>query len=81
MNARRNTRQRETILEVIQHASGPLGVPEILERSRSQIPGLGLATGYCTLTLLKDGKQALEVVCLRFPRVLGLGTRVMAVLP
>ena len=61
MNARRNTRQRETILEVIQHASGPLGVTEILERSRTQIPGLGLATVYRTLSLLKEAGQVLEV--------------------
>ncbi len=61
MNARRNTRQRETILEVIQNAKGPLGVTEILERARTEIPGLGLATVYRTLTLLKEGAQILEV--------------------
>ena len=61
MNARRNTRQRETILEVIQHAKGPLGVTEILERARIGIPGLGLATVYRTLAMLKEGGQVLEV--------------------
>jgi Fur family transcriptional regulator, ferric uptake regulator len=61
MSAQRNTRQRETILGVIQHASGPLGVMEILERSRTQIPGLGLATVYRTLALLKSGAQVIEV--------------------
>lgn len=50
----RNTRQRDAILEVIQAASGPLTVPEILERAQRTIPGLGVATVYRTLKLLQE---------------------------
>jgi Fur family transcriptional regulator, ferric uptake regulator len=51
---RRNTRQREVILGVIEAARGPLSIPEILQSARSHLPRVGLATVYRTLNLLRD---------------------------
>jgi Fur family ferric uptake transcriptional regulator len=59
----RNTRQRETIDEVIREADGPLTVPEIFERARERVPGLGMATVYRTVKLLSEAGQ-LQVVIL-----------------
>jgi Fur family ferric uptake transcriptional regulator len=51
---RRNTRQREVILSVIEGARGPLSIHEILEGARAHLPRVGLATVYRTLNLLRD---------------------------
>jgi Fur family ferric uptake transcriptional regulator len=61
MTARRNTRQRDAILDTIDRAEGPLTTQGILERSRVALPQLGLATVYRTLALLKDDGRILEV--------------------
>lgn len=58
----RNTRQRETIVEVIQAAAGPLTVPEIFERAQQRIPGLGIATVYRTVKLLGESRQVQVVI-------------------
>jgi Fur family ferric uptake transcriptional regulator len=58
----RNTRQRETIVEVIQEAAGPLTVPEIFERAQQRIPGLGIATVYRTVKLLGEARQVQVVI-------------------
>jgi Fur family ferric uptake transcriptional regulator len=58
----RNTRQRETIVEVIREAAGPLTVPEIFERAQQRIPGLGIATVYRTVKLLGESRQVQVVI-------------------
>ncbi|MBB4635083.1 Fur family transcriptional regulator [Longimicrobium terrae] len=58
----RNTRQRDTIAEVIRDAAGPLTVPEIFERSQQSIPGLGIATVYRTVKLLSEAGQLQAVI-------------------
>ena len=57
----RHTRQREAIFETIREAEGPLSVPEILERCRTRVPRLGLATVYRTIGLLRDAGEITEV--------------------
>lgn len=57
----RNTRQRETILEVLQTAEGPLGIPEILTRAKDHLPSVGLATVYRTVNRLRAEQAILEV--------------------
>ncbi|PYE54508.1 Fur family transcriptional regulator [Deinococcus yavapaiensis] len=53
----RNTRQRDTILAVLERAEGPLSAPELLCRAQQDLPGLGIATVYRTLKLLtEDGR-------------------------
>ena len=61
MPAKRNTRQREIILETLSQAEGPLTTQGILERARVDIPQLGLATVYRTVALLRDDGRILEV--------------------
>lgn len=58
----RNTRQRETIVEVIQESAGPLTVPEIFERAQQHVPGLGIATVYRTVKLLAESGQVQTVI-------------------
>jgi Fur family transcriptional regulator, ferric uptake regulator len=58
----RQTRQRDTIVEVIRGSAGPLTVGEILERAQEQVPGLGVATVYRTVKLLLEGKQIQTVI-------------------
>jgi len=58
----RNTRQRETIVEVIHEAEGPLTVPEIFERAQERVPGLGIATVYRTVKLLSESRQVQVVI-------------------
>lgn len=60
---RRNTRQREIILEVIRSANGPLSIHQILTRSRQRMPRLGLATVYRTVNLLRE-EDRIELVTL-----------------
>jgi Fur family transcriptional regulator, ferric uptake regulator len=61
MPAKRNTRQREIILETLSRAEGPLTTQGILERARVELPQLGLATVYRTVALLRDDGRILEV--------------------
>lgn len=58
----RNTRQRDTIIEVIREAEGPLTVPELLERAQQTLPGLGIATVYRTVKLLSEAGQLQAVI-------------------
>ena len=59
---KRQTRQREAILETIRRAEGPLSVAEILERCRSSVPSLGLATVYRTIQLLRESGSITDVL-------------------
>jgi Fur family ferric uptake transcriptional regulator len=61
MTVRRNTPQRDAILETIERAEGPLTTQGIFERSRAAWPRLGLATVYRTLALLRDDGRIKEV--------------------
>jgi Fur family transcriptional regulator, ferric uptake regulator len=58
---RRNTRQRETIIDVLEQSEGPLSIPQILERAHLELPNLGLATVYRTVNFLRDEQKVLEV--------------------
>ncbi|WP_291422976.1 Fur family transcriptional regulator [Deinococcus sp.] len=57
MTTTRSTRQRDVISRVLSAAEGPLAVAEVLERSKSDLPGLGIATVYRTLKLLTEQGQ------------------------
>lgn len=59
--ATRNTRQRETVIETIRAAEGPLTASRILDRAGRQLPGLGLATVYRTLGWLLTQGAVLRV--------------------
>jgi len=55
----RRTRQRDTILNNILSAEGPLSVSEIHERASREMPKLGIATVYRALKALrKEGEVA-----------------------
>jgi len=58
----RQPRQRDAILEVIRDSEGPLTVQEILDRGQSRVAGLGVATVYRTLRLLREGDQVRVVI-------------------
>jgi Fur family transcriptional regulator, ferric uptake regulator len=58
---RRNTKQGQAILSVLQNAEGPLGIPEIHSRAQGLIPNLGLATIYRAVNRLLADSQVLEV--------------------
>jgi Fur family ferric uptake transcriptional regulator len=58
----RNTRQREIIVAVIGEAQGPLTVPEILERAKRTLPGLGVATVYRAIKLLLEDRKIQPVI-------------------
>jgi Fur family transcriptional regulator, ferric uptake regulator len=58
----RRTRQREVIVRVIERATGPLTVPQILERAQEDLPALGVATVYRTLKLLQEARQVETVI-------------------
>ncbi len=57
----RNTRQRETILGVLQTAEGPLSIPEIHTRAKSNLESLGLATVYRAVKRMQTDQDILEV--------------------
>jgi Fur family transcriptional regulator, ferric uptake regulator len=54
MAVKRRTKQREAILHAIEASEGPLSVGEILQHARRRIPGLGIATVYRNVKLLKE---------------------------
>lgn len=58
----RQTRQRDTILRVIQEAGGPLSIPEIHAQAQATLPGMGVATVYRTLKLLGEAHQVNGVI-------------------
>ncbi len=57
-----STRQRYAILESLRAAPGPMSPKEILEASRKQVPGLGIATVYRNLKLLVQEGVVRELV-------------------
>lgn len=61
MKRERNTKQRQAIHAVLEHAGVPLSPREILSGARSSVEGLGIATVYRTLKLLAD-EGLVEVV-------------------
>jgi Fur family transcriptional regulator, ferric uptake regulator len=58
---RRNTKQNQSILTVLQHAEGPLNIPQIHARAKAEIPNLGLATIYRAINRLLAESAILEV--------------------
>jgi Fur family transcriptional regulator, ferric uptake regulator len=58
---RRNTKQGETILAVLQNAEGPLRIPQIHARAKQHIANLGLATIYRAVNRLLAENEILEV--------------------
>lgn len=50
----RATRQKKAIRDVLEDAASPLTPPEICERARKQVPGLGIATVYRSLKALSE---------------------------
>ncbi len=61
---KRQTAQRRAILEVLEHAPGPLTPQEVLDAARADHAGLGLATVYRNLSTLE---AAGEVTLVRLP--------------
>lgn len=57
----RQTRQRDTILQVLAAANGPLSVPEIFALGQKVLP-LGIATVYRTINLLLAAKEIQSVI-------------------
>jgi Fur family ferric uptake transcriptional regulator len=57
----RRTKQRETILSTILAAEGPLGVAQIHDRASRELPGLGIATVYRALNLLREEGRIVAV--------------------
>ncbi|MDD5261512.1 MAG: transcriptional repressor [Methylacidiphilales bacterium] len=57
----RQTRQRDSILRVLESAGGPLSVPQIHERSQKKGLKVGIATVYRTVNLLQDAGLILPV--------------------
>lgn len=58
---RRNTKQGQTILTVLENAEGPLGISEIHARAKAALPSLGLATIYRAINRLVADSAILEV--------------------
>jgi len=53
---RRRTRQRAAIRSVLEQASRPLSIGEVLELAQRAVPGLGIATVYRTVgALVEEG--------------------------
>jgi Fur family ferric uptake transcriptional regulator len=57
---KRQTRQRDTILKVLQESRGPLAIQEIHGRAQRTLSSLGIATVYRTLKLLRESQQIEE---------------------
>lgn len=65
----RDTAQRRAIRRALQEADRPLGALEVLESSRRDAPGLGIATVYRTLKALgQEGEVAAVELPGRPPR-------------
>ncbi len=61
MAVKRRTRQREAILGVIEASGGPLSVGEIYEMAGKEIPGLGIATVYRNIKMLREEGRIVAV--------------------
>jgi Fur family transcriptional regulator, ferric uptake regulator len=59
---KRNTRQRDVILDVIRSARGPLSASGVLPRAAKQTPGIGIATVYRTIKLLLEQRRISAVI-------------------
>jgi len=57
----RKTRQRASILETFRDSPGPLSPQEVLESTKPQLPGLGIATVYRNIKAFVDN-GTLQVV-------------------
>lgn len=57
----RNTRQRQAIRQVLLDSDRPLGVQEVLDAARADLPRLGIATVYRTLKELSQEGWLLAV--------------------
>ena len=57
----RQTRQRDSILQVLESACGPLSVPQIQQHSQKKGLKVGIATVYRTLNLLHAAGMILPV--------------------
>ena len=57
----RQTRQRGGILQILETATGPLSVPQILQRSKKTGLKVGIATVYRTVNLLQKAGLILPV--------------------
>ena len=57
---KKNTRQRDVIVEVFLQSEGHLTLQELQAKVQSQIDGVGFATVYRTMKLLVDAKVAVE---------------------
>ncbi len=53
-SARRQTPNRQEILEILERAKGPLAAAEIHRLARRKRPHMGLATIYRTLKMMQD---------------------------
>lgn len=58
---KRQTAQRRAILEVLEHAPGPLTPQEVLDAARSSQAGLGLATVYRNLNTMEEAGDIIPV--------------------
>lgn len=58
---KRQTAQRRAILEVLEHAPGPLTPQEVLDAARSTQAGLGLATVYRNLNTMEEAGDIIPV--------------------
>ena len=57
----RTTPQRQAIRDALESAGRPLSPNELLELAQGQVPKLGMATVYRTLSLLVDEGEAVAV--------------------
>ncbi len=58
----RQSRQRDTILQAIGEADGPLLAQTIHEQAKRRVPNLGIATVYRTIKLLLEHQRIQPVV-------------------
>ena len=54
VNSVRQTKQRDTIINEVVSAEGPLSIAEIHKRASAKVPRLGIATVYRTIKALKE---------------------------
>ena len=57
----RDTTQRRAIRRALEEAGRPLGALEVLEASKAEAPGLGIATVYRNIKALLKAKEIAEV--------------------
>ena len=59
----RNTKQRDAILDIVNHSYDHLTAYEIYEKCRSKIPNVSLGTVYRNLNLLVEEHCIKKIVC------------------